>query len=481
MFALFTSLLAASAADAAGLNVAWDPPSDGVTTGYIVWYGTAPGAYAQKIDVGMVTSKTISNLADQTTYYFAIQAYSAAGDVSPLSAEAFGTTPSLTTNGNRRNARAPKPPKTVTAALTDSSYLDLSWQPSDDPVAQYRIEVGTASGRTDVSSFTTGSTTHVRIGDLPFSGTTYYVRVRSINPDGVGDPSPEIVVAPPGGRDAPQRLTGEVLAGPIVRLTWDPPVDAAGVNAYVIEAGTGPGRSDLASLTTSARTFTSPPVPNGTYFVRIRALRITGPGSASNEVILQVGTDTPCQQAPGLPTFDASALGTLVQLTWAQGSGDAPTGYVVDVGSTPGLRDIATLQFDAQTTSFTAPAPNGTYAFRVTAVNACGASQWAAESTVTIGGLLPSLPGAPVGLTQTVVGRSVTLNWSPPVSGGDAARFVVEASDTQGNVLVTLDTGNLSTSFIHGDVPPGEYVVRIKAANAAGIGPSSNAVTVTVR
>jgi titin len=152
---------------------------------------------------------------------------------------------------------------------------------------------------------------------------------------------------------------------------------------------------------------------------------------------------------------------------------------VLDVGSTPGQRDIAILQFGAETTSLSAPAANGTYALRLSAVNACGAAQ-SADATVAVGGPTPTQPGAPMGLTRHVAGRVVTLTWTQPISGGDGTRYVIEATTTEGNPIVTLDTGNLATAFVHGDVPPGTYVVRVRAANAAGAGAASNAVTIVV-
>ena len=131
-------------------------------------------------------------------------------------------------------------------------------------------------------------------------------------------------------------------------------------------------------------------------------------------------------------------------------------------------------------TALTAPAANGTYYLRIAAVNACGASATAPEATVTIGGPGPSVPGAPRDLTQHVAGRAATLSWLSPSTGGEATRYVIEATDSQGNVVVRHDTGNASTTFAHGDVPPGHYIVSVRAVNAGGAGASSNSVTVVV-
>jgi Fibronectin type III domain len=479
-FVVCLLLFAARATAAATLTLAWDPPSDDVTTGYVISYGTSSGTYVEQIDVGLVTSYVVPALADGTTYYFAVSAYNAAGDFSPPSAEVSGTTPTDGGGGNGGGSRRkPKHPRNLAASLRDDSFIDLSWQPSEDVVSAYRVELGTRPNRTDVSSFTTGRTTSFTIGDLPLNSNQYYVRVRGVDENGPGDTSNEVLVAGSGGADAPRRLAREII-GSTVRLTWDPPSNATGITNYLIEAGTGPSRSDLGTVQTGARSFTSPALPNGTYFVRVRAMRAAGAGAASNETVFEIGTNAECRQAPGTPNFAASAAGTLVQLMWSQGPGEAPSGYVLDVGSMPGLRDIAAVQFGSDTKSLSTPAPNGTYSLRLSAVNACGASHWAPESTVTVGGPPPALPDAPAALTEMVVGRSVTLTWSPAATGGDPARYVIEASDMHGNVLVTLDTGNLATSFVHGDVPPGRYVVRVKAANAAGVSEASNAVTITV-
>ncbi|MEW6053688.1 MAG: fibronectin type III domain-containing protein [Nitrospirota bacterium] len=61
--------------------------------GYRVHYGTASRSYAQKIDAGNVTTHTVTNLAEGTTYYFAVTAYNVSGQESKLSNEISRTIP----------------------------------------------------------------------------------------------------------------------------------------------------------------------------------------------------------------------------------------------------------------------------------------------------------------------------------------------------------------------------------------------------
>src|SRR5262249_21021360 len=77
---------------AADLKLAWDPSTDGVTTGYMVFIGQSSGSYSQQINVGATTSCTVTNLSPGTTYYFAVRGYDAAGDLSNSSNEISATT-----------------------------------------------------------------------------------------------------------------------------------------------------------------------------------------------------------------------------------------------------------------------------------------------------------------------------------------------------------------------------------------------------
>jgi len=72
-------------AHAAQVTLAWDP-SDGAT-GYNIYYGTTSKVYTSVVNVGNVTTFTFSNLANNTTYYFAATAYDLSGNESDYSDE----------------------------------------------------------------------------------------------------------------------------------------------------------------------------------------------------------------------------------------------------------------------------------------------------------------------------------------------------------------------------------------------------------
>jgi putative Ig domain-containing protein/fibronectin type III domain protein len=85
--AICSALAPAIASAATSVTIAWDQATDGVTAGYYVYYGTQSGNYSGYVDVKNSTSAVMSAADSTATYYFAVQAYSSAGDKSQMSAE----------------------------------------------------------------------------------------------------------------------------------------------------------------------------------------------------------------------------------------------------------------------------------------------------------------------------------------------------------------------------------------------------------
>jgi predicted phage tail protein len=88
---LLTAVFCPRLSDAASITLTWDRPSDGVTVGYIVSYGTASRSYSQHVNVGNTTTYMVRDLSEGATYYFAIRAYNSVGNISGLSGEVSAT------------------------------------------------------------------------------------------------------------------------------------------------------------------------------------------------------------------------------------------------------------------------------------------------------------------------------------------------------------------------------------------------------
>jgi FG-GAP-like repeat/Fibronectin type III domain len=83
-------LVSASAAQAGSLRIAWNANPESSVAGYKVRFGTAPKTYTGTLDVGNRTSYEIAGLTEGEVYFVAVQAYTATGVTSPLSAEVSG-------------------------------------------------------------------------------------------------------------------------------------------------------------------------------------------------------------------------------------------------------------------------------------------------------------------------------------------------------------------------------------------------------
>ena len=75
---LFLTLLFSSIESVAQIKLAWDPNTEPDVAGYRVYYGTASRTYGAPINVGNVTSYTVTGLTIGATYYFAVTAYDTA-------------------------------------------------------------------------------------------------------------------------------------------------------------------------------------------------------------------------------------------------------------------------------------------------------------------------------------------------------------------------------------------------------------------
>jgi fibronectin type III domain protein/matrixin len=289
--------------------------------------------------------------------------------------------------------------------------------------------------------------------------------IRSIYPPGSGGGLP----GPPSGLSA-------TVNGTTVTLNWSAPASGTPITTYVVEAGSAPGLTNLVVVPTNSTltsvTFTG--VPMGQYYVRVRAQNANGPGAPSNEILLVAGS------APGAPSalLASVTIPQIVTLTWsAPSSGGPVSSYVIEAGTAPSLANLLTVATNStQTSAGFGGVPTGTYYVRVRARNIAGMSTPSNEVQVNV--TCPVSP-APLNLTYTKSGGSVTFTWQPPTAGPGptAYRFVVGSAPGLENLLV-LDVG--PTFSVTGTAPPGTYYVRVRSLNPCGVGGISNEVTVTL-
>jgi hypothetical protein len=275
---------------------------------------------------------------------------------------------------------APSAP-VLAPGVVNRPNLTLTWSPPSTGPAPtaYTVVASLASGGPLVAQLPVGTQTSLTVS-APDG--TFYVRiVATVNGAPVSSNEIRVDIAPPALPVAPQSLTA-VVAGSVITFTWQAPPGSL-VAGYVLEAGTGPNLSNLATLPLGNTTsFSSPPVPNGSYYVRVRALNSTGLGPASNEVRAVVGPPP-----PSAPTLSGSGgVGGTVTLNWSgPASGAAVSGYQLQAGSVPGASNVAVINLPSlQTALVTSGVPSGTYYVRVLATSASGPGTASNELTVVV-------------------------------------------------------------------------------------------------
>jgi hypothetical protein len=205
--------------------------------------------------------------------------------------------------------------------------------------------------------------------------------------------------------------------------------------------------------------------------------RVVRQNVASRQTIAFFGAAS--ADPPGPPrNLAVSVAGSVLTFNWQPpNTGGAPASYVLEAGTATGTADIGSFDLGL-TPAVTASAPSGTYYVRVRSRNVNGLSTPSNEVVAVVGSGCV-VPAAPAGLSFTVSGAVVTLNWSPPAGAAPAA-YIIEVGSVAGAAnLAIIDTGGPVTTLA-ASAPPGRYFVRVKARSACGVGPASNEQVINV-
>ena len=159
-----------------------------------------------------------------------------------------------------------------------------------------------------------------------------------------------------------------VTSGLTLTLAWDPLAFSV---SYVLEAGSGPGLTDVYNGDIGNLTTLTASAPAGTYFLRMRARTATAVGFPSNE--LQVTLGDPHCASPSAPTgFTASVRRDVLTLEWNAVPG--ASSYQLEAGTAQGLANVYLGNVGSQTTQQfnLAGVPGLLYYLRLRAVASCG-------------------------------------------------------------------------------------------------------------
>jgi hypothetical protein len=213
----------------------------------------------------------------------------------------------------------------------------------------------------------------------------------------IASPFRRAASAPLTAPSAPTGLSATVT-GSIVTLNWSAPIGGDAPTSYLVQAGSSAGLTDIASFDTGgvATSLTVLSVPSGTYFVRLGAVNSAGISGPSNEVQAIVAGSVLCVTLSAPIGVTASVTGDTVFLTWSPPSGCAPSSYVIQVGSSPGLSNLASFSTGSTATTFTATGVAiGTYYLRILSAGNGILSTPSNEVTFAVGAAPPPPPPPP--------------------------------------------------------------------------------------
>ena len=219
------------------------------------------------------------------------------------------------------------------------------------------------------------------------------------------------------------------------------------------------------------------------YSVRVRARYHDGNGN-----ITESGpwSDPPVELTiaalPDKPTgLSASPSHDSVLLSWTTPGDSSITGYQVLRGSDADNLAVLVDNTGKSSLSYTDSTVTAetTYAYAIRARNADGLSPQSDPVSVTTPAA-PVLPAKPTGLSTNPSHNSVDLSWTDPGDGTVTGYQVLRGPDAANLAVLTADTGSAASNYNDDTVEAQTtYVYAIKARNAHGLSPQSDAVSTT--
>ncbi|MBI2918215.1 MAG: fibronectin type III domain-containing protein [Chloroflexi bacterium] len=233
------------------------------------------------------TSFSDVTAAPSTTYFYRVNAVSAAGDSLPSNARLV-VTPDPTA--------APVAPSNLTAMAVSASGVDLTWADISNSASGFRIERSTNG-----TTFTTLGTTAANVttfSDVSVTaGSTFFYRVIGVNVIG-NSPTSNVAQAALVVPQAPADLRAAVTGPTTVHLTWQDM--SSNETGFRIERSTGAAFTVIGTRPAGATSFDDTNATAGaTFSYRVVATNIVGASAQNPTVSVPIPTpQTGGQQQP---------------------------------------------------------------------------------------------------------------------------------------------------------------------------------------
>jgi len=438
-----------TAAPSTMVDLNWDASTDNVgVTEYWIYRCSGTNCSPTRYQSGISeTTFSETGLSPDTRYRYAVSAFDAAGNQSPISAIYEFITPPL------KDTRRPTPPSDVTATTVSSTQIDISWAAAMDDsgvIASYSVYrcQGTCSPITAVATSVKTTTFNDKTAT---PSTTYTYAVTGFDAAGnesllsstmsATTPNPPDTIPP----TAPTGLNVTPLSATQLNLSWQASTDNIEVQEYLIDRCTGLGCTTPAQLdTVPSGTLAYQDAglaPSTTYTYSVRARDQVGNIGPSSMPFSATTSAAPDNSDPTVPTkLSATAQSSSrISLSWTASSDNVGvTKYSIyrctGSGCTPATKLV---DITAPTTSFS---NNGltastTYTYAVTASDAAknesGKSPSASATT----------QAAPATQTYTLIGAGDIAS-AATNSGAESTAKLLDAAVAADSDTIMFTAGD---------------------------------------
>lgn len=361
----------------------------------------------------------------------------------------------------------PAPPFNLFANAVGIAQINLTWNDGANNESAFQIE--RRSGSDPFGLIATVETNVVSYLDTSLSSNTAYTyRVRAINQFGNSSYTDEATATTfPSLPLPPTNFSASTLSQSDVLLFW---VDnASNETGYEIERRTETTAYVSVVITPAdTNTYIDTGLDAGTlYIYRIRAVNADGP----SRYVHALGFTLP--ERPTAPTLLKATVNssTQVVLSWTDNA-DNEFGVKIERRFRTGrFIHVGTVTANRVTFTDNTAVANSTLTYRVRAYNPGGDSDYSNEAAVVTP---PNPPGAPVGLTATVVSQSrIDLSWTDSTQDETGFRLERRMGSDPFSQLADLDANQTAYSDLSVQ-PNSSYTYRVAALNTGGVSAFSN-------
>ncbi|MFA5794465.1 MAG: fibronectin type III domain-containing protein [Candidatus Brocadiia bacterium] len=469
---IIPSDLTATAISAAQITLQW---SDNSTNedGFKIYYnntGISPFSYYGGEASANTTSYTVSGLNSDTTHYFIINSYNAAGDSPESNSASAKTWPPVPS--------APSPNTPYNAAENISLKPTFIWSQSGT-VSSYRLQVSSNSEFSAIVADTGGitNTTYTLTTALANQNTVYYWRVNATNVSGTGPWSSaysfKTVSAPsvPTGPNASASATNQI------NLYWS--YNGSAAEGYYVYRCTD-GVSFIPVATSTYTSFVDTGLTSyTTYYYKFTAYNSAGESVRSSSTSATTWPPLPAMPTPDLPADAAINISINPTISWSAVT--YAQSYHLQVAK-DSIFSAGNMVYDNQyvysnSQNIYSLIQSTAYYWRVSARNQSGDTDWPATPRSFTTTDVPN--AAPSALSVTAVSSSrINFSWTDNSNNEDIFDILYSTDNSYFYSLPTAPANAITyslTSAYYNTL----YYFKVRAVNSVGYSNYSNTASDT--